>query len=46
MDDEKEFQFPDEKVEEFEFEIEDDTPEKDRGREAMPKEVVEDLRQS
>ncbi len=48
----EEFQFPDEKEEaqasanqsaEFEFEIEDDTPPEDRGREPMPKELVEEL---
>ena len=44
---EDEYEFPDEKkaeaAPEFEFEIEDDTPEKDRNRESMPKEVVDDL---
>jgi hypothetical protein len=43
-----EYKFPDEggndsTSEEFEFEIEDDTPPQDRGREPMPKEVVEEL---
>jgi len=46
------FEFPDEKKEttskaeaedNFEFEIEDDTPPEDRGRTPMPKELVEDL---
>lgn len=45
----QEFQFPDEKEEssqtdsEFEFEIEDDTPEEDRGREPMPEDIVKEL---
>jgi len=49
----QEFQFPDEKEEkanpaeakldDIEFEIEDDTPEEDRGREPLPKEIVEEL---
>ena len=48
----EEFQFPDEKEEtkgsaneseDFEFEIEDDTPPEDRGREPMPKELVDEL---
>jgi len=41
----KEFKFPDEEsVEnEFDFEIEDDTPEEDKGREPMPEEIVTDL---
>lgn len=49
--DKDEFKFPDEaengdKVEsKFEIEIEDDTPEQDRGREPMPKEVVDELEQ-
>jgi hypothetical protein len=47
-----EFKFPDEKQEasktevkepEFEYEIEDDTPAQDRGREPMPKPLVEEL---
>jgi hypothetical protein len=46
-----EFQFPDEleakgkpdAEEKFEFEIEDDTPPEDRGREPMPKEIVQQL---
>ncbi len=33
----------DDVVEEFEIEVEDDTPEEDRGREPMPEEVVKDL---
>lgn len=51
----EEFKFPDEiedskskggEVEDnFEIEIEDDTPEQDRGREPMPKEVIEELEQ-
>jgi hypothetical protein len=46
-----EFKFPDEKEvegkasEEFEIEIEDDTPPEDRGREPMPKPLVEELEQ-
>jgi len=49
--DKDEFQFPDEveakgkpeAEEKFEFEIEDDTPPEDRGREPMPKEIVQEL---
>jgi len=47
--DREDFKFPDEREEpkaeseEFEFEIEDDTPPEDRGREPMPKEIVEEL---
>jgi hypothetical protein len=47
---EEEFKFPDEvedtkaeSSEEFEFEIEDDTPPEDRGKQPMPKEIVEEL---
>jgi hypothetical protein len=47
---EDEFKFPDEQEEtksaaqeDFEFEIEDDTPPEDRGKEPMPKEIVEEL---
>ena len=51
-----EFEFPDEKElkeggkveakqEELDFEIEDDTPPEDRGREPMPKELVQELEQ-
>lgn len=46
----EEYTFPDEKeskgvsaTPEFEFEIEDDTPEEDRNREPMPKAIVDDL---
>lgn len=48
----EEFEFPDEKEtkqeaspkdDEFEIEIEDDTPEEDRGRQPLPQNVVEDL---
>jgi hypothetical protein len=50
----EEFKFPDEKEaegsaseasEEFEIEIEDDTPPEDRGREPMPKPLLEELEQ-
>ena len=49
--DNEEYVFPDEKelkaggkaTEDFEFEIEDDTPQIDRNREPMPKQLVEDL---
>ena len=55
--DKNEFEFPDEieakaggeveakKEDAFDFEIEDDTPEQDRGREPMPKELVQELEQ-
>ena len=47
----EDFEFPDEKKvqatnqeeDDFEIEIEDDTPEPDRGREPLPQNVVEDL---
>lgn len=47
----EDFKFPDEQdskedskpKEELDFEIEDDTPPEDRGREPMPKEIVEEL---
>jgi len=47
--DAEEFQFPDEKEEtsaaadDFEIEIEDDTPEEDRDRQPLPKEIVDEL---
>ena len=49
--DTEEFKFPDEveqpakaaASDDFEFEIEDDTPPEDRGREPMPKEIVEEI---
>lgn len=49
--DTEEFKFPDEveqpakaaAEDKFEFEIEDDTPPEDRGRQPMPKEIVEEL---
>ena len=54
--DQTEFEFPDEKElkeggkveakqDDLDFEIEDDTPEQDRGREPMPKELVQELEQ-
>lgn len=48
---ENEFKFPDEQgelaqeEEQIEVEIEDDTPEEDRGKEPMPKPIVEELEQ-
>jgi len=39
----KPFQFPHEKEDDIEIELIDDTPEKDKGQEALPKEVAEDL---
>jgi len=47
--DAEEFQFPDEKeqvsaaADDFEIEIEDDTPEEDRDRQPLPKEIVDEL---
>ena len=47
--DAEEFQFPDEKEEtsaaadDFEIEIEDDTPEEDRDRQPLPKDIVDEL---
>ena len=47
----EEYKFPDEKQgsqeqeEQFEIEIEDDTPPEDRGREPMPKPLIEELEQ-
>lgn len=52
--DQNEFKFPDEqeetlakggeaKADDFDIEIEDDTPPEDRGREPMPKEIVDEL---
>jgi hypothetical protein len=47
----EDFKFPDEKQESqeqeelFEVEIEDDTPPEDRGREPMPKSLIEELEQ-
>ena len=51
----EEFQFPDEEVvetesaaeeeDDFDVEVEDDTPEDDRGREPLPQEVVQELEQ-
>jgi hypothetical protein len=47
--DAEDFQFPDEKEEvsaaadDFEIEIEDDTPEEDRNRQPLPKEMVQEL---
>lgn len=40
--DKTEFKFPDEE-EKFEFEIEDDTPPEDQGREPMPEDIVKEL---
>ena len=47
----EEFEFPDEKQEkkvkedkdDFDFEIEDDTPKADRGREPLPQSLVDEL---
>ena len=42
-DDDFDFEIEEEAVDTPEFEIEDDTPEADRGREPMPKEIVDEL---